>query len=463
MNRTLLLILCDFLLLNLLALTRWEKAEPAQGRQPPVPAMAANAATRDDDMVAAMQLALADERSSRNTLVEQLQTTEATLAEREQNVARLEGETNRLSTTLAATQQTAAELGRQVTVATEDATMTKEQLARLQRELEEKRAEAQRQQEALSALEARQAESRERIEGLTVAVRVAEQEKQLLRETADVFRQQAEAERVERERVQETTVQLAQGVGQLAERSGELTRELRENRPVNVNVLFNDFLANRVHTTFTAFRRSMLGPITRTREARTVFLADGEQVYALLHMDDTPFSVREAGADWERLMVEFTRGAAYRSAVARVDFLSLDPRVVVLPVSAEQVAALGVKVYDTALDPFKFTEAVLVSGGGAGYGEVSFRLDASTPGYVRVDNRLMRRLFGDFAPSRGDLVFSKTGELLGIMVSSDYCALVNNVVTARSIRTGEDIKAQETSRILDELAARHRALPMRLQ
>ena len=28
MNKTLLLIICDFLLLNLLALTRWEKAEP---------------------------------------------------------------------------------------------------------------------------------------------------------------------------------------------------------------------------------------------------------------------------------------------------------------------------------------------------------------------------------------------------------------------------------------------------
>ena len=37
MNKTLLLILCDFLLLNLLALTRWEKAEPARVKQPPVP------------------------------------------------------------------------------------------------------------------------------------------------------------------------------------------------------------------------------------------------------------------------------------------------------------------------------------------------------------------------------------------------------------------------------------------
>jgi hypothetical protein len=50
MNKTLLLIICDFLLLNLLALTRWEKAEPPKAKQPPVPELAANAVTKDQDL-----------------------------------------------------------------------------------------------------------------------------------------------------------------------------------------------------------------------------------------------------------------------------------------------------------------------------------------------------------------------------------------------------------------------------
>ena len=60
MNRTLLLIICDFLLLNLLALTRWDSAEPEASRQPPVPAVAANPASASEDMVAAMRTALED-------------------------------------------------------------------------------------------------------------------------------------------------------------------------------------------------------------------------------------------------------------------------------------------------------------------------------------------------------------------------------------------------------------------
>jgi hypothetical protein len=122
-----------------------------------------------------------------------------------------------------------------------------------------------------------------------------------------------------------------------------------------------------------------------------------------------------------------------------------------------------VKVYQTALDPFKFPDAVLINATGQGYGEVSFKLDASQPGFVQVDNRLFKRLFGDFAPSRGDLVISKTGELLGIMVNSDYCALVNNFLLYRTIKTGDDLKAQPTSRVLNDLVARYQSLPFKLQ
>ena len=61
------------------------------------------------------------------------------------------------------------------------------------------------------------------------------------------------------------------------------------------------------------------------------------------------------------------------------------------------------------------------------------------------------------------MVFSKTGELLGIMVNNDYCAVVNNFLPSRSLKTGDDIMAQETGTILDAMVARYRSLPLRLQ
>jgi X-X-X-Leu-X-X-Gly heptad repeat protein len=470
MNKTLLLILCDFLLLNLLALTRWEKAEPIRAKQPPVPELAANAATKDQDLVDTMRQSLADEKSSRDQLAEKLSATDAALAAREQSVAALQtektaltAEKTTLATTLTETQRTATELTKKVAAATQEATLTKEQLAQLQRDLAEKQAEAERQKQALAALALKQAEALKQIDGLTLMVAVSEQEKKNLRENAETLKTQVETERADRIKVQEATTQLAQGVGQLAENSGQLSKEIRENRPINANVLFNDFLANRVQTTFTANRKGFLGQVNRSGDTRTVFVTDGKQIYGLMHLAETPFSLITPGIDWEKITVEFARPPGYRTSADSVNFLALDPRVIVFPVTAAQVSGLGAKVYPLAAEPFKFPEAVLINGGGKGYGEVGFKLDASQPGFVRVDNRLMKRIFGDFAPSRGDLVFAKTGELLGIMVNSDYCALLGNFTPAKTIRTGDDVKAQGTGQMLDDLGARYRALPLPLQ
>ena len=347
--------------------------------------------------------------------------------------------------------------------------MTRDQLAQLQRELAEKQAEAEKQRNALTALEKQQAEARRQIEGLTLAVVVSEQEKKNLRETAANLKDQVEVERSERAKVQEANTQLAQastklaqGVGQLAERSGELTREIRDYRPVNANVLFNEFTANRVTARFNASRRGFLRQANRNADANTVLVTDGQQVYALLHLADTVFTLGEVGIDWESLTIDLTRGGNTLPAAA-VQFLAQDPRLTVIPVSPVHVSLLGAKVYPLATDPFRFPEAVLIDGGGRGYGEVGFKLDPAEPGFVRVDNRLFKRMFGDFSPKRGDLVFAKTGELLGMMVNGDYCALLGNLSSNQIIRTGADIREQASGAVFDDLIARVRSLPPKLQ
>ena len=415
------------------------------------------------DLLAAMKQSLTDERTLREQAAAQLASTSAALAGREKELTASQAEGTRLGASLAETQRAAADLTQRVAAAVQENTISKEQLARLQKELEAKRAEADRQAQAINTLEQQQTEARARIENLSVAVKVAEQEKTLLKETADTFKQQVQAERQEREKVQAATVQLAQGVGQLAEKSADLSKEIRDNRPINANVLYSDFLANRVNTNFTAIRPGLIGNVNRTKAAQTVLVTDGLQVYALLHVADSPFSLIEPGLDWDKIAIEFTRPPAYRSTAASFSFLSVDPRVIAIPVTTAQAAALGAKVYHTTLDPVKFPEVVLISSNGKGYGEVSFKLDAAQPGYVRVDNRLVKRLFGDYDPTRGDLVLTKTGELLGVMVTSDYCALVTNFLPSRSIKTGDDLAKAGIGTALDDVSARYRALPFRLQ
>jgi hypothetical protein len=462
MNRTLLLFIVDFLFLNLIALTRWERVEPTRPVHPPVPAVGANAATQEQDLVETMRQSLADEQAAREALEGKLAGAGQTLAEREQNLAVLQAEREKLSAALSETRRGAEELGREAEAAQQVSAATRDQLDQLRRELDEKTAEAERQRERIAGLERDQSQAQKKIDGLTMAVVVGEAEKEHLEQQADQLQAQVRTEREERLKVQDSNRQLAHGVGELAQTSGELTREIRENRPINANVLFSDFLAHRVGTTFAATRRGLFGRVVKRKETPTVFTTDGRKIYALLHIGDTMFSAAGANYDWSDLSVTFTRPPDFHTAAGAIEFLAPDPRVVAVPVDASQVAALGAKVYPLAADPFKFPDAVLVSGD-KGYGEVGFKLDPSQPDYVRVDNRLFKRLFGDFAPSRGDLVFSHTGELLGVMVNNDYCALVKDFTLSATLPTGAGAVPQASAQWLDALAARVQALPPELQ
>jgi len=462
MNKTLLLIMCDFMLLNLLALTRWEKAEPTHTQlETAAPRSAANAPAINADMVELMRISLEDEKASREALAAQLASTSGSLAEREKNLAALQSQKGQLERTLSATQTSVKELEQRYTATSQEASLSKEQLAKLQRELEEQKAEAERQRAELARMERENTQARQRIENLNVAVKVAEQEKQLIAQNLTEAKQQVEVERAERAKVQEQTTQLAQGVGQLAEKSGELSQEIRTNRPVNPNLIFSEFQANRVTSKLTTRKPGLFSPTVKDRETQTILVSDGNRTYALMHLSDTPFTLVETPADYDRVGGTLSRGA-FNAPVGELQFLRLDPRVIVVPVDDSLAALMGAKIYPLAKEPFKFPEAVLVRADDGRYGETTLRIDPTSNSHVKLDARIATRLFGEISPKRGDLVFSKTGELIGLLVNNEYCAVLGDFTAAFTLKTGDNPSPGMKS-VLGDVQARYLRLPLKLQ
>jgi len=149
--------------------------------------------------------------------------------------------------------------------------------------------------------------------------------------------------------------------------------------------------------------------------------------------------------------------------VRSISFSWPDPRVALIPVSKEEAKKLGCRVYRISPDPFKFQDAVLVGAQEGYYGECKFEIDLTTPNYVKLDNNFLKGLFGKFNPSRGDLVFSRTGELLGVMANSTYCLMLRSFDATATVRFGDDIRAQRTGQTLAALYLQVSALPFRLQ
>ena len=136
---------------------------------------------------------------------------------------------------------------------------------------------------------------------------------------------------------------------------------------------------------------------------------------------------------------------------------------ILIPVTDVQVSQLGCRVYPVSSDPFKFQDAVVIGTRENYYGECRFELDVTTPDYLKLDRNVLKGLFGKFNPSRGDLVFSRTGQLLGIMANSSYCMIIRKFDPAATFQFGQDVRQQHTGGTLSALYAQVVQMPSKLQ
>ena len=132
--------------------------------------------------------------------------------------------------------------------------------------------------ETEKAAQAAQAEKQQ----LSAQLQVSETEKRLTREQVTELRGTVGMERQEKAKLQEHAIALATNVATLGKKSGELTQEIRDNRALAPNTIFNQFLTNRITMKFDAARSGVFGrDVTKTSQP-VPFFTEGSQNYALL-------------------------------------------------------------------------------------------------------------------------------------------------------------------------------------
>jgi hypothetical protein len=256
---------------------------------------------------------------------------------------------------------------------------------------------------------------------------------------------------------------LAEGLKSLATNSSQLTQEIRDNRPLAPNTIFNEFVTNRVRVAIAVARSGFLGMgVNKDKHGEAVLVTDGANTFAICHVDDTPLTLGNPGTDWEKLQGTLS-GLISGVPLKSMCFHRADPRLVMFPVSPAEVELLGRKVYRLANDPYKFQDAVLIGADNGYYGQCDFQIDVNSPQYVKLDRSLLRGLFGKFNPSRGDVVLSRKGEVLGIMVNSTYCVMLQDFATTATLKFGPDVRTQHTGDTLAQLYDNVFQMPARLQ
>ena len=539
MNKPLLIIICDFLLISFISLIAKSlgNASPGEVRAEPAPAQEESVSGRD--MLEVLEMALREKQEEQASLArelidykEQLTDTQSLLRVRENDleatqndltsmqenlesmqgdldaaqtdlegkeamVRRIEEERNRLESSYETTQQNldsvqeeyqkvmseAEQLEENLASTSQEALISQTRLETMTQELNVRRKEAEQTQEQMARLEEERRALEEEKHQLALDLRQSRTEAVLAKEhvaiaRADVesaredvvwarnevleMRNEVKIERTEKQAIIEKSELLATQVAELAEKSEEFKEEIRTNRPSSANSIFVDVQNNQLDTRFTAVKSGLFGERSVPRQSRSVVATNGRDHFLLYHISDTPLSL-ESSETPMRLTGEVRRGEAAYSIV-EMGPIALDPRILAVPVDQAVVQSLGCKVYSLAADPYKFEEAVLVTARNSNFDEVSFKIDPDHPGYVKMNRPTFGKILGQFTPSRGDLVFSMTGELLGMMANNKYCAVFGEVSLGEMrIGFGDRYSEDATSRVLSLLHNRLEALSFSLQ
>lgn len=225
----------------------------------------------------------------------------------------------------------------------------------------------------------------------------------------------------------------------------EILKEVKD-KPINANLMATLYAQNQVkiHTTAS---RALSNPkkasntvLIEVMEYDPATRKSSPYVHAITHVRETPYRLAANALGWRESHAQISSGQTGPQNLHHVRFLKSDPRIVIAPVGppdSPQVKALDVQPYKLAAKPFKFPKAFIMKRDGRSFGEVIFRRDSRNLEYVKFDKSLIRAIMGDFSPAQGDLVFSQTGELLGIMANSQYCHVITGVSPAGAVVFGQ--------------------------
>jgi hypothetical protein len=483
MNRSILIVICDFLLLSLLTFSTDITHMADENTRPPTKvAVATNSpAAGGADLADAMRLALESERQSREQLqqkfaqqqqlaaqqqqqfaqqkqqlAQQVAQASNAVTEEEAKLSEREQENLRLRQQFTAVQTNAQNLTRALEASSAQVQQSEQRLTTVQTEAKFDSDLVDALQKQLNQLTKSNLLAQTEKEKLAGQLQLAEAESHAAAERAALMQQEVQATRAE-------NAKLAEGFQMLATNSSKLTQEIRENRTLTPNTIFSDFVSNRVSVAILAARTGVFGgDASKEKKSETIVVGDGPNFYAVCHVQDTPLSFWDPGTDWQELTGTLASPAA-QVPIRSLAFDQQDPRVVMFPLTEADTQKLGSKIYKLSSDPYKFQNAILVGADAGYYGECSFKIELDNPDYLRLDRSVLRGLFGKFNPSRGDLVFSQGGDLLGIMVNNIYCLGIRSFVASATFPFNVDLRARHTGQTLSQFYDTVVYLPPRLQ
>ena len=523
MNKTLMLVICDFLLLSMLALARFD---PPEDLPEVVLDATASATTAEAELVNLLEESLHAEEASRANLSEDLaesrrnlqeksralEARETALAKAQNNLQDKSAEAAQLATSIAISeaelqriaeekteldaqrkeltlkyestrneletaQQQRIQLNQRIGTLKQKNATNEERLSRTEEKLIAREiALAQREAELESAQQTAASLELQRHE-LDKQLQIAQAERTLLTQSLAKEQQEKAAAIARAEQLGKNVSQLGQGVSQLgqdvsqleqgvstiADRSEIIQKEIVDSRPQTMSEIFTRFQNNRALITFTATERSLIGGTKqKTYTSRSILISDTNgDSYLVTHSNNSPFKLSRSS---EILDVRLQVDLAGRSiSIRQIGFLSADPRLIYIPLPKSLVDASGLETFQLALQPERWEEAVLVKNDESNFGRTEFRRLTDSAKFLKMNRPALGQLFSEFASTKGDLAFTKSSRFIGVLTGTKHAVVVDAFLASAILNIGPEFNSTDTANNLQRLKDRLRKLPPEVQ
>lgn len=514
MNKSILIVVCDFLIISILSLVDFDSGKAEQAAQEEQIAVEAVENFSDAQLVDLLKMSLDKEREKRmeldkdiSRLSESVESTKAQserrkklLEAREMEISQLAKTKESLEREKESIQKKAKDLETRVTDIDKKNALLNEEIISATKRLEKsnlERIELERKlgdmrqtdtasQAKLKLLQEELKRNKDHLENLKAESeklkdenRAMELEKQALATRLEVAstKSQIYAENLKRtqalvdiEKAEKRTIQhhanvLAEGVGELAQSQEKIAKNVAQLRAKTASEVFADVKGNLVWINITSSSKGLFGSSVSNDEIRAPIVEFGGRLYALFDSYSTvlrPMLNRPAIPP-ETLSVSVISDGNLKITPERILALKEDPRILAVEIPHSYASRISKKPLKLSENPYKFSESVLVEPTRLYYGQIPFKVDFGYADYANMDVGLFESLFGEFAPSEGDVMMSRGGEFLGFAVNSSYAVVFRNITTLSELKTGKGYTKVNFTLFMASAAERLRSYPIKLK
>ena len=451
MSKSILIVICDFLVLSLISLVNFEDMPSATQEDKQKEEAIVVKSFADAQMVDLLKMSLDSEREKREALksdVEKL--SQAAKESLEQS--------DKQQKIIAAREKQLEEMR-----------LTKESVEREKLTILQKSKELEKR---VSASETRNAALQREILSASEKLEKSAQERIDLQKKLGDMRETDVAARMKLESVQAELKQNKENLERLRKESESLKLENKaieaEKRALATQLEVastktSKIKSSLVNITFTHTRKGLLGESVTKTELRSVPIKIDGKYWLAFSADSTALApVQNKYFPPEKMSVSVS-GNSYRFEPLAVYSLANDPRLLAIQVPAEFIEKEKIEPLVPASNFFRFPECIVVNSKDLYYGQVPFRADFKNQSYARLDVGLLQSIFGTFAPASGDIVISRSGEFLGFMTEGDIAALVSQLKTASSLSMGAKYTPAAANIFVNSISHRVRAIPYSLK